>query len=383
MPAKLGKGIQMTLMMGPVIPLPAPRVVLEALTSVEVRTSDGAASGFQLTFQFTSKSELNTIFLIAAGNSTSMATPPLRVLLILTLNGTPQPLFDGVMTNVEVQAGSPGSPGTVTVTGEDLTKVMDMQDFSGLPFPAMPIEARVALLCAKYAVFGLIPLPIPILFPDVPIPVDKIPAQQGTDLQYIRQLADDVGYVFYIDPGPVPGTNIAYFGPEIKIGVPQPALNVDMDALTNVESLSFSFDPTKGVLPIVFIQNQFLRVPIPIPIPNLNPLQPPLGALPTPIANLKILKDTAKLNPMQAISRGLAEAKKSQDSVSAKGNLDVLRYGRVLKARGLVGVRGAGLAYDGLYYVQSVTSTLKRGEFKQSFNLTRNGLVSITPKVPV
>lgn len=383
MPASLAKGIQMTLMMGPVIPLPAPRVVMDALDSVEVRTSDGAASGFQLTFQFTSKSELNTIFLIAAGNSTSMATPPLRVLLIVTLNGTPQPLFDGVMTNVEVQAGNQGSPGTVTVTGEDLTKVMDMQDFSGLPFPAMPVEARVALLCAKYALFGVIPLPIPLLFTDVQIPIDKIPAQKGTDLQYIRQLAEDVGYVFYIEPGPVPGTNVAYFGPEIKIGVPQPALNLDMDALTNVESLSFTFDPTKGVLPIVFIQNQLTRVPIPIPIPNINPLQPPLGVLPTPIANLKILKDTAKLNPMQAISRGLAEAKKSQDSVSATGSLDVLRYGRVLKARGLVGVRGAGLAYDGLYYVQSVKSILKRGEFKQSFTLTRNGLISITPQVPV
>ncbi|MBS0445353.1 MAG: hypothetical protein JSR59_05310 [Proteobacteria bacterium] len=379
----LAKGIQMTLMMGPVIPLPAPRVVMDALDSVEVHTSDGAASGFQLKFEFNSKSALNQIFLIAAGTGTSMATPPLRVLLVVTLNGTPQPLFDGVMTNVEVQAGSQGSAGSVTVTGEDLTKVMDMQDFSGLPFPAMPIEARVALLCAKYAPFGIIPLPIPILFPDVPIPIDKIPAQKGTDLQYIRQLAGDVGYVFYIDPGPAPGTNVAYFGPTIKVGVPQPALNLDMDALTNVESLSFSFDPTKGVLPIVFIQNQLTRVPIPIPIPNLNPLQPPLGAIPTPISNLKILKDTAKMNPMQAISKGLSEASKSQDSVSATGSLDVLRYGRVLKARGLVGVRGAGIAYDGLYYVQSVKSTLKRGEFKQSFTLTRNGLVSITPKVPV
>mgnify|MGYP003597080865 CR=1 FL=1 len=247
----------------------------------------------------------------------------------------------------------------------------------------MPIEARVALICAKYAAFGLIPLPIPVLFPDVPIPIDKIPAQQGTDLEYIQQLAEEIGYVFYVEPGPAPGTNIAYFGPEIKVGVPQPALNLDMDALTNVESLSFSFDPTKGVLPVVLIQNQLTRAPIPIPIPNLNPLQPPLGVLSTPIANIKVLKDTAKLNPMQAISRGLAEAKRSQDSVSATGSLDVLRYGRVLKARRLVGVRGAGIAYDGLYYVQSVTSTLRRGEFKQSFNLTRNGLVSITPRVPV
>ena len=83
--------------------------------------------------------------------------------------------------------------------------------------------------------------------------------------------------MFYIDPGPAPGTNVAYFGPEIKIGIPQPALNVDMDAHTNVESMNFTFDPTKGVLPVVFIQNQMSRVPIPIPIPNNNPLQPPLG----------------------------------------------------------------------------------------------------------
>ncbi len=379
----LAKGIQLTLLMGPVVPIPAPRVVMDALESVKVTTAAGAASGFELSFQFSSKSELNTIFLIAGVQAVTPTTPALRVLLVVTLNGTPQPLFDGVMTNIQVQAGSNGSPGSVTVIGEDLTKVMDALDLSGIPYPAMPIEARVALICARYAVFGIIPLPIPTLFTDVPIPIERIPAQQGTDLEYIQQLAYEVGYVFYMEPGPVPGTNIAYFGPEIKVGVPQPALNVDMDALTNVENLSFSFDPTKGVLPIVFIQNQQTRVPIPIPIPNLNPLQPPLGALPTPIASLTVLKDTAKLNPMQAISRGLAEAKNSQDSVSANGSLDVLRYGRVLKARQLVGVRGAGLAYDGLYYVQSVTSTLKRGEFKQSFQLTRNGLISITPRVPV
>jgi len=167
------------------------------------------------------------------------------------------------------------------------------------------------------------------------------------------------------------------------VGVPQPALNVDMDALTNVENLSFTFDPTVGKLPVVYIQNQLTRLPIPIPIPNINPLQPPLGLLPTPISNLEVLKDTAKMNPMQAILAGLNKAKESQDSVSANGNLNVLHYGRPLKARQLVGVRGAGIAYDGLYFVKSVTSTLKRGEFKQSFKLTRNGLVSITPRVPV
>ena len=376
------KGIQLTLLIGPVVPLPAPRIVLDALESVEVTTAAGSASGFQMSLQINSQSELNTLFLITAGQSTGLGMPPLRVMLVVTLNGTPQVLFDGVMTHVSVQPGENGAAGRNSVTGEDLTKVMDMFDFSGLPYPAMPVPARVALICAKYAAFGIIPLPIPPVFLDLPIPIERIPSHQGTDLNYLLQLAREAGYVFYIEPGPAPGTNIAYFGPEIKVGVPQPALNVNMDAHTNVESLSFSFDPTKGVLPIVFIQNQLTRVPIPIPIPNLNPLQPPLGVLSSPLANLKIMKDTAKLNPIQAIGRGVAEAAKSQDSVSGSGSLNVLRYGRLLKARQLVGVRGVGVAYDGLYFVQSVTSTLKRGEFKQSFNLSRNGLISITPTVP-
>lgn len=375
-------GIHLTLMIGPIVPIPAPRVVVESLESVTVTTASGTRSGFQLSFSMNSRSELNTIFLIAAGQSSSVATPPLRVLLIVTINGVPQPLFDGVMTEVEVQPGQNGSAGSITITGEDISKVMDNQDWSGLPFPAMPIAARVALICAKYAAFGVIPLPIPEIFLDIPIPIDKIPSQKGTDYQYLQTLAKEVGYVFYVDPGPAPATNVAYFGPEIKVGIPQPALNVDMDSHTNVESMNFRFDPTKGVLPVVFIQNQMSRVPIPIPIPSFNPLQPPLGLLSTSISNIKLMKDTAKLSPMKAIGRGVAEAGKSQDSVSASGSLDVLRYGRLLKARQLVGVRGVGLAYDGLYYVESVTSTLKRGEFKQSFNLTRNGLISITPKVP-
>ena len=376
------KGIHLTLMVGPVVPIPVPKVVLDALESVKVTTAAGTSSGFELNFTFSSKSPLNTIFVLAAGQNAGLGNPPLRVILIVTIGGVPKVLVDGVMNNVDVQAGQGGSHGTLTVTGDDLTKVMDMLDHSGLPYPAMPVEGRVALIIAKYTVFGIIPMIIPLLFADVPIPIERIPTHQGTDLQYLKQLADDAGYVFYIEPGPAPGTNIAYFGPEIKIGIPQPALNIDMDAHTNVESINFSFNSTKGVLPVVYIQNQTTRAPIPILIPNINPLQPPLGLLPTPISSTKVLRDTAKLNPMQAISRGLAEAGKSQDALSASGSLDVLRYGRLLKARQLVGVRGVGMLYDGLYFVKSITTDIKKGEIKQSFNLTRNGLISITPKVP-
>jgi hypothetical protein len=47
-----------------------------------------------------------------------------------------------------------------------------------------------------------------------------------------------------------------------------------------------------------------------------------------------------------------------------------------------VGVRGAGIAFDGMHYVDQATHRLKPGEYKQSFVLKRNALVANTPVVP-
>jgi len=89
------------------------------------------------------------------------------------------------------------------------------------------------------------------------------------------------------------------------------------------------------------------------------------------------------MSPLSALMTGLAFAGQHSDSVFGAGKLDVARYGRLLKSRQLVGVRGAGLPFDGLYFVKSVTHEIKRGEYKQSFTLARNGLVSTFPTVPV
>jgi hypothetical protein len=369
--------LYLTLLAGPVVPVPVPRIVVDALTSVQVTSSAGEANGFQLTFSLSKKSPLHTIFLVTAGQ-----TPLLRVALVVTLGGLPQVLMDGVITRTEVSAGPGPGQTTLTITGEDLTKLMNLTDLTGIPYPAMPPEVRVTAILSKYAAFGIVPFPVPSLFTDVPVPIDRIPTHQGTDLAYIQQLAKEAGYVFYIEPGPAPGMNVAYWGPEIKVGVPQSAINLDMDGFTTGEAMNFSFNTAETSLPIVFIQNSLTKFPIPIPIPKINPLQPPLGLIPAPVSKVTVLRDTAKLSPMRALSRGVAEAARSADAVSATGTINVVRYGRFLRARQLVGVRGAGLAYDGLYFVKTVSTTIKRGDIKQTVTLTRNGLVSLTPVVP-
>jgi hypothetical protein len=375
--------VQLTLMMGPVIAVPVPSSVLASLAEVEVTVNDLEPSGFRLTFSIDKQSPLNLIFLLTGG----LPLLFMRCILVATVNGTANVLIDGVITQHEIAPGDKGSNSTLSLLGRDLTAVMDQVNWSGFPFPACPREARVALLLAKYAFFGVLPLIIPSVVTDISLPIEQIPSQQGSDLQYIRQLAEEVGYVFFIVAGPVPGTNTAYWGPQLKVGPVQPALNADMDAYSNVESMHFKFDQEKSKIPLLYTYVEQLGVSIPVPIPPVNPLQPPLGAIPPIPTNLlppdltSFRDDLSKVSIPQAIMMGFAAGAASSEAVTCEGSLDVTRYRGVLSARKLVGVRGAGYCFDGLYYVKNVTHKIKRAEYKQSFTLTRNGLVSTVPTV--
>jgi len=59
--------------------------------------------------------------------------------------------------------------------------------------------------------------------------------------------------------------------------------------------------------------------------------------------------------------------------VTGNGEVDAVRYGSILRARRLVGVRGVGFSYNGLYYVRRVTHNIEPGKYTQSFTLSREG----------
>jgi hypothetical protein len=334
--------------------------------------------GFQLTFSVGKKSPLMET-LLPMGYFDPMIT---RVIIIVTLGGMPNVLMDGIVTRHEVAPSNEPGQSTLTITGEDLSVLMDVLELPK-PYPAMPEVAQVYAALAPYAVFGIVPVAVPPIIQTVPIPTRRHDTQLTTDLAYIRSLAQRCGYVFFLEPGPLPGQSIAYFGPDVRLPVPQPALNVNMDTHSNVDSLNFSLDGLAKKVRIYVILDPITRkIPLPIPVPNVNVFKPPLGARPTPPARIELACRGAQLQPDEAARDILAFLMNNANAITGTGSLDVLRYGRVLRARMIVGVRGAGLSYDGLYYVDSVTHNIKRDEYKQNFTLSRDGLFSITPRVP-
>ncbi len=370
------KGVHLTLLIGPAVPKAAPAVVVNSLSRVQVN-HDKDRSGFQLTFNV-SKNSLLLNAMLPAGYFDPMIT---RVIIIATLNGFPHVLMDGIVTRQAMAPSSEVGQSTLTITGEDLSVLMDVVE-KKISYPNQNDLVIVNLLLAPYSTLGVVPLVIPPIIPHTPIFTDKTEFQTSTDRVFLKQLARRNGYVFFVMPGPAPGQSIAYFGPDINVPIPQSALSINMDAHSNVDSLSFSLDGlAKKILIYTILDPVTKKIPIPIPLPNINIVKPPLGARPTPPSKVEYAKDVSKFNPIEGARAILSDLMNFSSAVSATGSIDVLRFGNVLKSRLLVGVRGAGLAYDGMYYVDSVTHDIKPGEYKQNFTLSRDGLISNTPVV--
>ncbi len=350
--------------------------MVDSLVSLEVTNNDRERDGFQWTFRIGKDSPLD-YSLLASG----LFDPPSRVIIMTLINGLPQVLIDGIITNHQVAPSNRPGESSLHVTGEDVSVMMDLEEKSAT-YPNQPDSVIVTRLIASYIQYGLVPTVTPTT--DVPIILDRVPTQQKTDLAFIRDLAQRNGFVFYVQPTGVPGINTAYWGPDNRIGIPQPALTMNMGAETNVDSaMNFQFNALGPVEPQVSYLDPDKQKIVILPVPSTSSLHPPLSRQPAVALRKSTPRDTANLNVVQASAVALSTAIETSDAVTVSGQVDTVRYGRVLQSGGLVGVRGVGQTYDGLYYVQRVTHQIKRGSYKQSFSLTREGRGALSPVVGV
>lgn len=373
-------GIHLTLLIGPTVPVPAPLMLMEALQSVEVTHTDQRHSVFEITFQMGRSGPQDMLDYPLL--SIPLLKPFNRVILIVTFNATPRVLMDGIITNHQLSPSEDSGASTLTIFGDDISVMMDMEQ-RPVEHPAQDEALIAKMIIVNYVQYGLIPMVIQTPTIDLPMPVKRVPVQQQTDLEYLSVMAQRYGYVFYIIPGPVPLSNTAYWGPPERIGVPQQALSVNMGPQTNVKSINFR---NNALSPTLFSGNvQDSDTNQSMPVQTFTSTRPPLSSQPALLTQSCVrqrqFRAEAGLNTMQAFARVQGMTDASTDVITVNGELDALRYGDLLQARGLVGLRGVGYNYDGKYYVESVTHTIKKGEYSQRFSLTREGVGAISPVV--
>ncbi len=355
--------VRMQLYLGSRALQPAPAEVVDALVSLEVTNNDRERDGFQLSF--TLGKHQQEYRLLQRG----YFDPPNQLSVELLIGARRQVLIDGIITNHQINPGQRPGQATLSVTGEDVSLRMDLDEKR----TNHPNQADSTIVEALIGAYNL--TPDVTSTDDTPSENQRLPSQQGSDLAYIRQLADRNGFIFHIEPGDTPGTSVAYWGPDVRQGTPQPALTANMGPHTNVESLSFSFDALKPVEPLVEIQESDKDTATQI-APRSSTRQP-LCAQPARALRHTLPPNTAGLSSGRAGARAAAQIARSLDAVNVSGELDVLRYGRVLRARRLVDLRGVGQAYSGSYYVKQVTHTLRKGTYTQRFTLLREGQGSL------
>lgn len=375
----MNRGFYLTLMMGSFTASPVPQQVIEALTEVQVNSSFGSQGGFQLKFTVGKQSPIHQMLV------SGFFDPRQRVIIAVTVNGSSEVLMDGIITKQDLTPGSAPGKSALTITGLDLTALMDFIDLTGIPYPALPLFVIVELILAKYAVLGVVPMALPTLLSLVSNPLDSYAKQFGTDYSYITSLAQEVGAVFYLDPGPQPGMSMAYWGPDLSrlFGEVQPALSINFDGISNIDSLNFSYDGTLATQYFATIIETHTEIPIPIPVPNIDILKPRLSSQAPTVLKTQQLTGLSGEDGIKAALIALGKLFDTADVVTGSGQLDVMRYGRVFKMSELAYVRGGGQYFDGKYYVKSVTHNIKRGEYKQSFTLARGGVGSSVARVSV
>ncbi|HEY5948935.1 MAG TPA: hypothetical protein VIV40_25765 [Kofleriaceae bacterium] len=357
---------------GPTVPLPLPPDAYASLIKIQVINDSRIEDGFELTFAL--GKDLSADYSLL---STGVVDVFSRVAIAVILGVVPEFLIDGIITEHEIVPGDRPGESTLVLRGRDVRVMMDLED-KDATFPNMPDYVIATTVLGSYAQYGLVPSPVPTS--DMPLELDRIPRQEETDLAFVKRLAQRNGYIFYVEPITL-GTNLAYFGPETRIGFPQSALMIDMGHRTNLRSISFTNDSLAAVQSTgTFIEPLSMQA-IDIPsMPSLN--LPPLSSSPAQARRKALLRCMGNASAAGALAAVIASVSNAEDPVTCTGEIDCVRYGNVLRARKLVGIAGAGRTYDGNYYVRRVTHTLEpHNSYTQSFLATREGTGAMLPVV--
>jgi hypothetical protein len=377
-------GVTYTVLMGsPPIPLPFPLVA--ALQKIEVEASTELASVFRLRFGISQTAWGDWDLLMPQYEELffrPMTPVQIRVKVGIDI---PKAIVNGYVTSQRVLYDDEGGASAMEITGMDATMLMNLQE-NAISWP-MPDDGAIA--AAIFAQYGIIPM----VSPSMPFNLDPtdMTVQRGTDIRFLRRLAQRNGFECFVQPQPQTGLDIGYFGPPTNIpGLQEAVLNVKMGSQTNVTEFKIRYDMMKPTMAVAAGLDVMTRTPAlaisvapsvtPPPTGGLYPWGAPMGLQDATLRALGGAHRPPMVLPAQTGQMALPGLAIVNQAIANRSSWAVVAEGMVgpdagvLLAGGIVNVRGAGIAFNGAYYVTRVTHTFECGAYSQKFEARRNAI---------
>ena len=285
-------------------------------------------------------------------------------------SGPAVPLIEAYVIDVDTNFSNEPDGSTFTVTAMDPTVLMHL-DEKVKAWPNM-MDSDVASAIFSDASYGFTPVVESTKWSRQEN--DHTLMQRGTDIQFLKRLADRNGYECFVeltDAGQIEG----HFHPSKRDGKPQGTLTVNMGSATNVDKFHARFDmlgPTVAKARTLDPDDASAQDGD----AQEGTQSEGMGDAPTVPADRPrrvLLSQLAMAQSGEAQRYAQAVVDRSSWSIVAEGELHTVAYGGVLKAKQPVLVRGAGREFSGRYYVERVLHVISGdGSYIQRFTLRRN-----------
>jgi phage protein D len=280
--------------------------------------------------------------------------------------GAAVPLLDGYVIDIRAQLGSEPGRSTVEIVAMDATVLMDLEE----KVRAWPDQSDSTVANVMFSEYGF---DADVQSSDpVRQETDVTSMQRGSDISFLRRLAERNGYECFLDIGDY-GRTTGHFHPPRLDQAAQTVLSVNLGTETTLDQFKVRYDMLKATTASASGIDAHDASDQPVQAPSTS--QKELGGASTipadrPRTRLLSGGGLSRSGELQTLTQAVVD--RSSYAITAEGIVNAAVIGHVLRAKQPVLVRGAGLQFSGQYYVHRVLHRFANGSYQQHVTLKRN-----------
>jgi phage protein D len=276
------------------------------------------------------------------------------------------PLLDGYVVDVRASLGAEPGRSSVEVVVMDATVLMDLEE----KVKAWPNQTDSAVAEAIFGEYGLQTDVQSTEF--VRQESDLTLMQRGSDIRFLRSLAERNGFECFIELGEGGASTGHFHAPRLKQNA-QTVLSVNLGTETTLDDFKVRYDMLAATTAAASGIDAHNASEQPVQAPSSS--ERSLGGASTipaerPRTRLLPGSGLSRAGELQTLAQSVVD--RSSYAITAEGVVNAGVIGDVLKAKQPVLVRGAGTQFSGQYYVRRVLHRFENNGYQEQVTLKRN-----------